>query len=469
MPLHPVCLIDIVGLTPRHLGPDTPHLCKLAATGAALPLAGVLPAVTCTAQASLLTGELPSRHGIVANGWLYRDTMEVRFWQQSNRLIQAETLYAAARRLAAARGEHFTCAKLFWWFNQGAPVDWSLTPKPHYGSDGSKAFGIHGTPEGFSEEMEQELGAFPFFSFWGPKAGLPSTEWITLAATQTMLTKRPTLTLVYLPHLDYDLQRFGPDVPGVARCLREVDDCVGLILDAAKQTGATPIVVSEYGLMPVRRTVLLNRALRQSGWLAVRDGPFGEVLDTFNSQAFAVCDHQAAHVYVSEPGLVPRVAETIAALDGVERVLVGAQRAAAGLDHERAGEIVAFSARDAWFAYPYWLDDRRAPDFARTVEIHRKPGYDPMELFLDPHASGVRARAGLRLVQKTLGLRYRMDVIGLDPSPVRGSHGTDPADAMDGPVLIAPQHALAQPGLRMTGVKDLALRCLGLADGRSTA
>ena len=466
MALQPVCLIDVVGLTPRHVGAHTPHLAALARAGAAVPLQGVWPAVTCTAQATLLTGALPSVHGIVANGWLYRDTMEVRLWQQSNRLLQSEPLYATARRRAQRRGEPFTSAKLFWWFNQGAAVDWSLTPKPHYGADGSKVFGVHGFPDGFAPAMERALGGFPFFTFWGPKAGLPCTQWIARAAAHTLREHHPTLTLVYLPHLDYDLQRLGPDAPLVPQRLGEVDACVGQVVEAARAVGALPIVVSEYGLMPVHRAVLLNRSLRQAGWLTVRDGPFGEMLDTFNSRAFAVCDHQLAHVYVAERNLVPHVAEQLQGIAGVARVLAGAQRTEIGLDHDRSGEIVALAARDAWFAYPYWLDEARAPDFARTVDIHRKPGYDPMELFFDPASPGVKARAAWRLVQKLAGMRYKMDVVGLDPAPIRGSHGVEPADPADGPVLIVPEAAFAartspQP-LPMTAVRDLVLERLGL-------
>src|SRR3954454_6435557 len=159
--MQPIILLNTVGLTARHL-PLAPRLHALAQAGWVRPLHEVTPAVTCTAQASMLTGKLPQEHGIVGNGWLYRDTMEVRFWQQSNRLLQAEPLYVTARRRAQERGEAFRCAKLFWWFNQGAAVDWSVTPKPHYGSDGDKRFDILSTPEGLAQRLKQKVGPFPF-------------------------------------------------------------------------------------------------------------------------------------------------------------------------------------------------------------------------------------------------------------------------------------------------------------------
>jgi predicted AlkP superfamily pyrophosphatase or phosphodiesterase len=408
----------------------------------------------------MLTGRLPDRHGIVGNGWLFRDTGEVRFWQQSNRLLQSEPLYYIAKRRAAERGKSFRCAKLFWWFNQGADVEWSVTPKPWYGSDGSKVFGIHGSPEGLTERLEVKLGPFPFHTFWGPKAGLPCTQWIARCATELLQTERPDLTLVYVPHLDYDPQRFGVDACDMPRLVRELDDACAPLLDSAREVGARVWVVSEYGHVNVSRAVLPNRALRQAGLLSARAGPFGDTLDTFESRAFAVCDHQLAHVYVRDPADMPRVRDLIASLPGVERVYSGDERAELNLVHERSGELIALSARDAWFAYPFWLDDRRAPDYSRTVDIHRKPGYDPCELFFDPRLWWPLGRAMARLVQKTLGFRYRMDVIPLDATLVRGSHGLRATCPDDQPLLIGDFPGPSGEESPMPAVHDLVLDCV---------
>jgi len=426
-----VCVIDVVGLTPRLVGADTP---RIASVGKPAPLAGQLPQVTCTAQATMLTGAPPAVHGIVGNGWLYRDTCEVRFWQQSNRLIESETVYDSDR---------FTCAKMFWWFNLGAPVQWFATPRPHYGSSGAKAFGIIDATEC---DLEARLGPFPFQAFWGPRAGIKSSRWIARASAIVMEERKPDLTLVYLPHLDYDYQRNGP---GDRRALREVDACVDTVLDAARKIDARPVIVSEYGIVPVKRAVMLNRALRLAGWLVVRDGPFGEMLDTFRSKAFAVCDHQIAHVYVPEEDLVDAVREKIASLDGVDRVVTPPE---VGLEHPRSGELVVLAKPDAWLAYPFWVDDQRAPDFARTVDIHRKPGYDPCELFMTSPV-----RAALRLLQKKLGFRYLMDVVPLDTSLVKGSHGLEPADPLDGPVIVTGDE---HPPSMMVGLRDYLLGLL---------
>jgi predicted AlkP superfamily pyrophosphatase or phosphodiesterase len=461
--MSPLLLINAVGLTSRLL-PHAPRLHALASASWVRPLREVIPAVTCTAQATLLTGTPPEQHGIVANGWLWRDTNEVRFWQQSNRLIQAEPLYATARRRARERSVPFRCAKLFWWFNQGAAVDVSVTPKPYYGADGNKAFGIHGTPPGLTERLERTLGSFPFPTFWGPLAGLPCTRWIARCAAEVIRRERPDLTLVYLPHLDYDPQRFGPAGCDLKRLVGELDDACAPLLDAARVAGARVWVVSEYGHVQVSRAVFPNRALREAGLLTVRDGPFGEMPDLFASQAFAVCDHQIAHVYVPDAADWPRVRDVLAGLKGVARLLEGEQRNEMQLRHERSGEVIALAKPDAWFAYPFWLDDRRAPDYARTVDIHRKPGYDPCELFFDPQLWWPKGRALWRLMQKKLGFRTLFDVVPLDATLVRGSHGLAATDSAYRPLLIGDGPAPAEGEMPMTAVRDLVLGALALAD-----
>jgi len=430
--MKPVLLVDVVGLTPRLLSERTPHLVELGKRGAVAPMSTVLPAVTCSAQATMLTGLPPSSHGVVGNGWLDRASGEVALWRQSNALVEGEKLYEAAKRLDRS----FTCAKLFWWWNLGAAVDWSITPRPFYPADGRKIPAIYAWPTAFGAEMERALGPFPFFDFWGPKSGLPSSRWIADAAIRALERERPSLTLVYLPHLDYTFQRHGPDDPRSQRAVEEIDAVFGDLVAAAEKAGAEIVAVSEYGILPVDAPIDVNRALRQSGLLVARATPTGEVLDTFGSRAFAVADHQVAHVYARSRDALEHARAVVLALPGVERVLDGEERRLAGLDHARAGDLVAIARPNAWFTYYYWLDDAAEPDFARTVDIHRKPGYDPCELFVDPRIAVPAARIALRLAQKKLGMRYRMDVIPIDASLVRGSHGRIPDDPRDGPVFL---------------------------------
>lgn len=461
---QPIVLVNAVGLTPKLLK-YAPNLAAIAEKGWMRPLQEPLPAVTTTAQATLLTGKTPAQHGIVGNGWLFRDTMEVRFWQQSNHLLQAEPLYATAQRLSREQNKTFTCAKLFWWFNQGAAVDFSLTPKPWYGADGSKAFGIAGTPLDLPASIEKHIGPFPFPSFWGPLAGLPSTQWIARASAQVVQDHKPNLTLVYLPHLDYDPQRFGPSSCDMKKLVRELDDACKPLLNAAASAGARVWVVSEYGHCDVTKPVEPNRMLRKHGFLEVRDGPFGETIDFFNSRAFAVCDHQLAHIHVRNSADIPEVRDLLRRMEGVAAVLDEEEKIAQGLNHPRSGELIALSAPQAWFAYPYWLDDRRAPDFARTVDIHRKPGYDPCELFLDPQLTLPKLRVLRKLLAKKLGLRYLMDVIPLDATLVRGSHGLVCEDDQNCAVLIGDGAQPESGRIPMTAVRNLVLHALGFEVG----
>ncbi len=427
-----LAVLNVVGLTPRLLGAAMPRLTRLAAEGGMIRVQPVLPAVTCTAQSTYLTGLPPSGHGAVANGWYDRELAEHHFWKQSNHVVQGKKLWEKCR--AARPG--FTCAKLFWWYNMYSSADWSLTPRPMYPADGRKVFDVYSHPMGIRDAIKRDLGPFPFPAFWGPLAGIASSEWIAAAAKWIEEKHRPDLSLVYLPHLDYNLQRLGPDDPRIAADCRAIDRVAGDLMDGYAQRGVRTIVLSEYGITRVRRTLALNRIFRAQGWIAIKEELGCELLDCGASKVFAIADHQIAHIYVNDPALLPAVRAVVERLDGVASVLDAAGQRAAGLDHARSGDLVAFSAEDAWFTYYYWEDDAKAPDFARCVDIHRKYGYDPVELFIDPKLALPKLRIAATLLRKSLGFRTLMDVIPLDASLVQGSHGTCPADSGEWPVLI---------------------------------
>ncbi len=418
-------VLNCVGLTPRHLGPHTPNLTRLAAEGFSAPLQPVLPAVTTSAQTSMLTGTLPHEHGIVGNGWYFRELGEVWLWRQSRGLVQRPVAWPAGTRVL----NHF------WWYAMNAPeFTASVTPRPVYHHDGRKTPDIYTFPDGLKQTLSERHGVFPLFNFWGPLADIRSTRWIAESFVTAFAATAPQLALCYLPHLDYDLQRFGPAGDHLASNLRALDHEAGKVIAAAHQHGAQVLVVSEYGISAVTHGVYINRALRQAGLLAVSNNAAGELLDPGTSRAFAVCDHQLAHVYVREPADLPLVRALLQNLDGIERVYALAERSAIGLNHARSGELIAISAASRWFTYDYWLDDTQKPDFAQAVEIHKKPGYDPRELLFDPR--GGKRRAGLALLRKKLGLRYLLNPCPLDDRLIKGSHGRAPADALDGPLVI---------------------------------
>ena len=425
-------IINVVGLTARHLSEEnTPQIMAWLKHKQIAPVQPVLPAVTTTMQATYLTGRRASEHGIVGNGWYHREQAEVQMWKQSNHLVKGDKLWDVLKR------EHpeFTVAKLFWWYNMYSTADYSITPRPMYPADGRKFFDIYTQPATIREEIKNDLGEFPFPSFWGPMAGLPSSAWIAESAKWVEDKYWPNLSLVYLPHLDYNLQRLGPDDPAIAEDLRAIDAVTGDLIQFYKERAIRVVLLSEYGITAVDQPVHINRVLREHGWITVREELGLELLDCGASQAFAVADHQVAHVYVNDPPILGEVREVLSQVPGIESIIDGIWRSSAGLDHQRAGDLVCVADERSWFTYYYWEDDAVAPDFARCVDIHRKPGYDPVELFLDPGLKHPKLAVGSRLLKKKLGMRYLMDVIPLDAGLVKGSHGRIPEDRLDWPVL----------------------------------
>jgi predicted AlkP superfamily pyrophosphatase or phosphodiesterase len=455
--MHSTVVLNVVGLTREHLA-HAPHLNRIAQLGGLRPLQTITPAVTCSVQSTFTTGLLPEGHGAVANGWYFRDLAEVMLWRQSNALVTGEKIWDAAKK----RDSSFTVAKLFWWYNMYSSADFAVTPRPLYPADGRKIPDIYTEPAELRDELNAKLGPFPLFHFWGPRADILSSQWIAASARHVFDTKRPTLTLVYLPHLDYDLQRLGPRHPDIAQRVREVDEVAGELIAHCENAKARVVVLSEYAITEVTGPIHLNRALREAGLLKVRTELGQEKLDAGGSQAFAVADHQIAHIYVKNPARVADVAQLVRAIPGVERVLDEAGKREQGLSHARSGELVAIAAADKWFSYYFWTDDAKAPDYARTVDIHRKPGYDPAELFVDPRIAFPALKIGKKLAQKALGFRMLLDVIPLDASLVKGSHGR-PTALEDGPIFMTNEPRLVagdKPHIDATEVKELVLKHL---------
>jgi predicted AlkP superfamily pyrophosphatase or phosphodiesterase len=412
-------VLNVVGLTTQLIGEHTPFLERWQQQGKTASIKPVLPAVTCTAQATYYTGVNPDKHGIVANGWYFREECEVKLWRQSNHLIQAPKIWDKARSL----DPEFTCANLFGWYNMYSTVDYAVTPRPLYLADGRKIPDIYTEPMELRDWLNSELGEFPLFNFWGPNTSIKSSQWIADAAKQIELKYSPTLTLVYLPHLDYCLQKIGTKPQAIAKDLREIDRICQELIEFYEAKGAKVIVLSEYGITEVSTPIHLNRLFRQQGLITVREELGGEILIPGASKAFVVADHQIAHVYINDPSCLSQVRNILEHTSGIDLVLDETGKQKYHLNHSRSGELVAIARPDAWFTYYYWLDDHRAPDFARTVDIHRKPGYDPVELFVNPQLKLLKAKVALNLLKKKLGFRYLIDVIPLDANLVKGSHG----------------------------------------------
>ena len=330
-------------------------------------------------------------------------------------------------------------------------VDYSVTPRPNYLADGRKIPDVYSYPPKLREHLQQSLGQFPLFEFWGPRTTIRSSEWIANAAKYTESEFQPTLSMVYLPHLDYCLQKFGHDQEKIAGDLKEIDALVESLIRFYQERGVQIVLLSEYGITEVSQAVSLNRELRKMGWLGIREERGLELLDAGASKAFAVADHQVAHVYVKHPEDVQQVREVLEKVNGVGEVWGDQQKQLNGMDHRRSGDLIVIAKPDSWFTYYYWLEDERAPDFARTVDIHRKPGYDPVEMFTDPAKNWITARVGFKLLKKKLGFRVLMDIIPLDPSLIKGSHGIVPSETEDWPI-IASDNLTAGESLEATDV-----------------
>lgn len=451
-------VLDVVGLSPKHIGEHTPHLQKLADVGGQTHIHSMLPAVTCAVQTTYFTGTTPSEHGIVANGWYFRDQAEVRFWHQSNHLIQAPQIWQALK----AKDRSLTSANIFCWYNMYCPADTAVTVRPMYPSDGRKLPDIYTAPPELRAALNRDLGTFPLFNFWGPTSNISSSQWIASAALRVLAEQQPAFATVYLPHLDYAMQKVGPEHPSIAGELQAVDAVCGQLIDFANDHDYRVVVLSEYGIQAVNRACHLNRLFRERGWLQVRDELGLELLDAGASRVFAVADHQLAHIYVQDPDLLWQVRDLVEQQPEVALVLDERGKQRYGLSHSRSGELVAVAKADCWFSYYYWLDDAKAPDFARCVDIHRKPGYDPVELFVDPQLTLPKLKVAGKLVRKKLGFRYLMDVIPLDTSLVKGSHGSFIESPQDGAILIGSDSALFEgyslaDGIPPTGVFDLLM------------
>jgi predicted AlkP superfamily pyrophosphatase or phosphodiesterase len=443
--MNKTVVIDVVGLSSSVIGEHTPFLRDYISRKNLSHIEPVLPALTTSAQSTYLTGKWPSETGIVGNGWYDRTDSEIKFWKQSNRLVDGEKIWEKAKM----QDPSFTCAKMFWWYNMYSTADYAVTPRPNYLADGRKIPDCYSHPADLRDMLQEKLGTFPLFQFWGPGANIKSSRWIADASMLTDDRYDPTLTLIYLPHLDYCLQKFGLDLSKISKELNEIDSLVAELVAFYEKKNARVLVLSEYGISPVNHPIHLNRILRENDLLAIRTERGKELLDAGASRAFAVADHQIAHLYINDPVVEPQVRKLLEAVPGIELILDKAGQKAHHIDHNRAGDLVLMAEPESWFTYYFWLDDAKAPDYARCVDIHKKPGYDPVEMFMSS-----KLRAGYKLLRKKAGFRYVLDIIPLDARLVKGSHGRSCVDTQYKPVLISDKK-YGDPGIAPTDVFNI--------------
>lgn len=432
-----VAVLNIVGLDHHILG-QMQRLREWSKTRRVQTFPPAFPAVTCVAQSTYLTGLEPEDTGIVGNGWYNRTQCEVQFWKQSNKLVHGTKVWETLR---AMHGSTFTCAKVFWWYNMYSTADWSITPRPAYPVDGRKVFDIYTHPMDMKNEIKADLGEFPFTAFWGPMAGIASTAWIAKSAMWIEEKHSPSLNLVYLPHLDYDLQRYGPkDSNAITPAIKAMDEVAMQLIDFYESRGVHVLVLSEYGISEVNEDIALNRIFREKGWIAIKEELGRDTLDCGASKAFAIADHQVAHVYINDPSIKKDVLRLLTFTAGVDQVVEIDTATLPPHTQERCADIIVTAHPGKWFSYYFWQDDSKSPDYARCVDIHRKPGYDPAELLMDTTLPSPKMNIARFLLKKALGFRAMLEVIPLHGNQVRGSHGRANVPPHEQPLIISNSH-----------------------------
>jgi len=348
---------------------------------AGLPLQrarAVFPALTCVAQASFRTGSTPTRHGMVGNGTWVPNLRKALFWEQAAHQVAGPRLFTPLQ----TRGKRV--GMCFWQQSLGETADVILSPKPVHKHGGGMVQDVYSQPHDLYAEVCRGLSRrFNLMHYWGPLAGPASSRWIADATAWLMRRPdAPDLLYTYLPHLDYDLQRHGPDHPKAKAARTELDALLKTLRGAARENRYAILAFGDYAIGPVTEgAVFPNRLLHEANLMRTRTVNGRAYPDLFASRAFAIVDHEIAHVVIDDPADVPRLRDLFACQPGVGAVLDGPAQREAGIGHPNSGRLVLVARTGWWFAYPWWTERREAPDFATHVDIHQKPGYDPCELF----------------------------------------------------------------------------------------
>lgn len=438
-----VCLLSIPGLREKDLL-TMPRLSALMAGGDRAPLAASFPAVTCSVQANMTTGVPPEAHGVIANGFYWRDMQQCEMWTAWNEVVQQPQIWD---RMHAADPK-LTSLVWFPMLAKGCGADFICTPAPIHNPDGSESLWCYTKPEALYGELRDALEHFPLQNFWGPMSSIKSTAWIVSSALKCTAEQRPRFSYLYLPHLDYAGQRFGPDSPEAVAATQALDNELGRLFDGVSQSlddgPLLWLVASEYAIVPVNHVTYPNRALRGAGLLSVQtDDEVRETIDFAHSKAWAMVDHQHSHVFVKDhdPTIIDAVAKLFDNYEGIAEVLAAEGKTNYEIAHQRSGDIVLVSEASSWQAYYWWEDDEKAPPFARKVDIHQKPGYDPVEMFFDPSTKG----------------------IPLDATLVKGSHGAPVrTESQRGVMLSSQRGVFVERTLADIDVAEMVLRQFGL-------
>ncbi|HHX7182127.1 alkaline phosphatase family protein [Bacillus cereus group sp. BY128LC] len=440
-----VVVLDIISLTEEHLNDAelTPNIRKLLENGQQARIKPVFPAVTGSMQATYIAGTSPAEHGIICNGLPNWDTKEITMWNQTMLPVEGKKIWEKLKEedLAAET------AVLFWQFSKLSTADYVVTPAPIH-LDKKTIMWCDSKPRGLYEKLRGKYGEFDLKSFWGPLSSVKSSEWILDAAIDVLEEYKPRLSLVYLPNIDYNAQRFGPESEAAKRSIKEIDSLIGNFVEQLEERNLKEqtrlVILSEYNFKTVNRPIFINQTLNKEGYVAIKHVENMDFLDLEMSKAFALADHQLAHVYIQDSRDIGGVKEILERTPGIAEVWGEEEKRVHKINHELSGQLIAIAEPDSWFVYYWWLNDEQAPEFAYNVDIHRKPGYDPVELFVNP---------------KTLQ-------IPLEPERIKGSHGLPAKDKGDYVSLVVTGRDFELPDtLEATEVHDLLLKLVGNEKG----
>ena len=425
-------MLSIPGLRVQDL-PALPSLGSWTRTGASRRIAHSFPCVTWPSQCNVLTGCTPDKHGIIANGFFWREKAQVEMWTAWNPVILKPQIWDSLKE----RSPNIRTAAWFPMLAKGCGADHVCMPAPIHQPDGSEDMWCFTKPQEFYGELLEEFGHFPLQHFWGPLAGIQSSQWIADSAIRTAAEFAPDFWYIYLPHLDYAAQKQGPNSGAATKALEDLDAVLSNLIKEFSEVYSGRsldwLAVSEYVISEVDHVTYPNRLLAEKGALSTHATDSGQVIDFRNSAAWALVDHQFSHIFVKDRDqqTIDNIVRWFEEQDGLQMVLAGDQRQHLNMDHERSGDVILVSSPNSWQAYYWWHDDDLAPEFARSVDIHRKPGYDPVELCFD-------------MATKT---------VPLDASLIRGSHGAPAIEQENQGLLVASR----EDGLEAEVINDISI------------
>jgi predicted AlkP superfamily pyrophosphatase or phosphodiesterase len=336
---------------------------------------------------------------MIANGFFDRKLCKTFFWEQSS------SLYEGKRIWEKFRSDGGTVGQICWQQSIGTDSDLIISPAPIHKHHGGMIQDFYSEPSGIYSSLCNKIGhEFNLHSYWGPFTSISSTRWIAAAASELLVSNDSTdMLMVYLPHLDYDLQKYGPDSPKIKSSFAQIETEIERLFVSAKLAGYEVFLFGDYTITHAEQPIYPNRILWDAGYFTGRNIKGRLYPDLYTSKAFAMVDHQIAHIYLKDKNDLEKTAGVFENVSGVLRILTRKE-----IKHERCGDLIIEAASGCWFAYPWWEKSSQAPDYAGHVDIHNKPGFDPCELFISLWPPmGISQDAGR--IRGTHGANYRSE------------------------------------------------------------